>query len=125
MTYIELEQGIKLVTDQNLIILKVLEDKVSPEVILTIINKPLTTNNLYIRELLAESNGYLIYNHQLEQFIMDKLGFTPEAAKELRRDWNKKSIRKREPLIQSDSYFLIENKMPQYFVFDKTEVELN
>ena len=97
----------------------------SPEVILTIINKPLTTNNLYIRELLAESNGYLIYNHQLEQFIMDKLGFTPEAAKELRRDWNKKSIRKREPLIQSDSYFLIENKMPQYFVFDKTEVELN
>jgi hypothetical protein len=125
MTYIELEQGIKLVTDQNLTILKVLEDKVSPEVILTIINKPLTTNNLYIRELLAESNGYLIYNHQLEKFIMDKLGFTPEAAKELRRDWNKKSIRKREPLIQSDSYFLIENKMPQYFVFDKIEVELN
>ena len=124
MSLISVEQEIKIVNDQNIAIMKALQDMVSPDIILTIINKPLTTNNVYIRELLAESNGYLLYKHQLEQFIKDKLGYSPEAALELRRNWNKKSIRGREPLIQSEHYFLIENKMPQYFVFDKPAVEL-
>jgi hypothetical protein len=124
MSLISVEQEIKIVNDQNKAIMNALKEVVSPDIILTIINKPLTTNNLYIRELLSDSNGYLIYKHQLERFIMDKLGYSPEAALELRRNWNKKSIRGREPLIQSEHYFLIENKMPQYFVFDKPVVEL-
>jgi hypothetical protein len=55
---------------------------------------------------------------------MDKLGLDAAAATNLRKDWNKKSVRKREPLIQSEHYFLIESKMPQYFVFNKPEQEL-
>jgi hypothetical protein len=121
MTTMELEQSIKTVSPQNENILKALQGKVSPEIILTIINMPLATNNNYICDLLAESNGYLIYKHQLERFIKDKMGHTYEDAIELRRAWNKKSIRGREPIIQSEHYFLIENKMPQYFVFEKSE----
>jgi hypothetical protein len=115
----ELYEKVKDPNTQNITILKALYNHVSPEIILTIINSPLSSKNAYIQALLAESNGYLIYKHQLEQFIMDKLGLDAAAATTLRKDWNKKSVRKREPLIQSEHYFLIESKMPQYFVFDK------
>jgi len=124
MSLVTMNKEITVGNEQNENILKALQGAISPDIIATITNKPFNTNNVYIRALLAESNGYLIYKHQLERFIMDKLGYTPEAALELRRNWNKKSIRGREPLIQSEHYFLIENKMPQYFVFDKPEVEL-
>jgi len=120
----ELYEKVKDPNVQNITILKALYNHVSPEIILTIINSPLSSKNTYIQGLLAESNGYLIYKHQLEQFIMDKLGLDAAAATTLRKDWNKKSVRKREPLIQSEHYFLIESKMPQYFVFDKPEQEL-
>lgn len=120
----ELYEKVKDPNTQNITILKALYNHVSPEIILTIINSPLSSKNAYIQGLLAESNGYLIYKHQLEQFIMDKLGLDAAAATTLRKDWNKKSVRKREPLIQSEHYFLIESKMPQYFVFDKPEQEL-
>jgi hypothetical protein len=115
----ELYEKVKDPSAQNITILKALYNHVSPEIILTIINSPLSSKNAYIQALLAESNGYLIYKHQLEQFIMDNLGLDAAAATTLRKDWNKKSVRKREPLIQSEHYFLIESKMPQYFVFDK------
>lgn len=120
----ELYEKVKDPNVQNITILKALYNHVSPEIILTIINSPISSKNVYIQGLLAESNGYLIYKHQLEQFIMDKLGLDAAAATTLRKDWNKKSVRKREPLIQSEHYFLIESKMPQYFVFDKPEQEL-
>ena len=120
----ELYDRIKEPTTQKLTILKALYNHVSPEIITTIINTPIASNNKYIQGLLAESNGYLIYKHQLEQFIMDKLNYSQAAAMELRRDWNKKSIRQREILIQSDDYYLIENKMPQYFVFEKPETSI-
>ena len=119
----ELYEKVKDPSPQNLTILKALYNHVPPETILTIINTPLSSKNEYIQGLLAESNGYLIYKHQLEQFIMDKLDLELASATAFRKDWNKKSIRKREPLIQSEHYYLIESKMPQYFVFDKPEVE--
>jgi hypothetical protein len=119
----ELYEKVKDPSPQNLTILKALYNHVPPETILTIINTPLSSKNSYIQGLLAESNGYLIYKHQLEQFIMDKLGLDSPAAFALRKDWNKKAVRKRETLIQSEHYYLIESKMPQYFVFDKPEVE--
>jgi len=120
----ELYEKVEDPNAQNITILKALYNHVSPEIILTIINSPLSSKNAYIQGLLAESNGYLIYKHQLEQFIMDNLGLDAAAATTLRKDWNKKSVRKREPLIQSEHYFLIESKMPQYFVFNKPEQEL-
>ena len=53
----------------------------------------------------------------MQQFIVDKMGYTSNAAIELTNDWNKKVIKQRELLIQCDDYYLIENKMPQYFLF--------
>jgi hypothetical protein len=124
VSFNELYDNIKDHNSQNLTILKALYSHVEPNIILNILNIPLTSNNKYIKELLQESNGYLIYKHQLEQFVIDKLYITKEASTKLRRDWNKKSIKNRELLIQSDHYFLIENKMPQYFVFDKPTFEI-
>ena len=124
VSFNELYDNIKDQNSQNLTILKALYSHVDPNIILNILNIPLTSNNKYIKELLQESNGYLIYKHQLEQFVIDKLYITKEASTKLRRDWNKKSIKNRELLIQSDHYFLIENKMPQYFVFDKPTFEI-
>ena len=53
----------------------------------------------------------------MQQFIIDKMGYISNAAIELTYDWNKKVIKQRELLIQCDDYYLIENKMPQYFLF--------
>lgn len=123
-TFNELYEKIKEPNAQKIAILKALYNHVSPDIILTIINTPLHSKNAYLQGLLAESNGYLIYKHQLETFACDMLGLSPEAAIALRKDWNKKSVRKREPLMQSEHYYLIESRMPQYFVFDKPVEEL-
>lgn len=114
----ELFEKVKDPNEQNVRILKTLYSHVSPELILSMLNTPLYSKNQYIQNLLEQSNGYLIYKHQLDQFIMDKIGLNMEDAIQLREDWNKKSVRQRERLIQSEHYYLIESKMPQYFVFD-------
>ena len=53
----------------------------------------------------------------MQQFVIDKMGYTSNVAIELTYDWNKKVIKQMELLIQCDDYYLIENKMPQYFLF--------
>ena len=120
----DLYEKIKEPDAQKVGILKALYNHVSPDIILTIINNPLQSKNEYLHNLLESSNGYLIYKHQFEQFIMDKLGLSQQAAIAFTQEWNKKSIRNREPLIQSEHYFLIESRMPQYFVFDKPANEI-
>ena len=120
----DLYEKIKEPDAQKVGILKAIYNHVSPDIILKIINNPLQSKNEYLHNLLESSNGYLIYKHQFEQFIMDKLGLSQQAAIAFTQEWNKKSIRKREPLIQSEHYFLIESRMPQYFVFDKPANEI-
>jgi len=117
LTFNDIYDAIKQPTEQNFTILKCLYNKVDSEIILKIINTPISSNNKYIMELLYQSNGYMIYKHQMQQFIVDKMGYTSNAAIELTNDWNKKVIKQRELLIQCDDYYLIENKMPQYFLF--------
>lgn len=118
-TFQDLFEMIRTVDDNNLSILKTLYNRVEPDLILTIINKPLNSKERYLSELLKESNGYLIYAHQFEGFCRKYLNLTEGESIELRRDWNKKFIKKREVLIQSEFYYLIESRMPQYFVFQK------
>ena len=117
LTFNDIYDAIKQPTEQNFTILKSLYNKVDSEIILKIINTPICSNNKYIKELLQQSNGYMIYQHQMQQFLIDKMGYTSNAAIELTYDWNKKVIKQRELLIQCDDYYLIENKMPQYFLF--------
>ena len=68
---------------------------------------------------MSESNGHMIYHHQLEDFVRKYMGLDTTQAIELRKSWNKKLIKERERLIQSESFYLIESRMPQYFVFRK------
>ena len=117
LTFNDIYDDIKQPTEQNFTILKSLYNKVDSEIILKIINTPICSNNKYIKELLQQSNGYMMYQHQMQQFVIDKMGYTSNAAIELTNDWNKKVIKQRELIIQCDDYYLIENKMPQYFLF--------
>ena len=74
----------------------------------------------YLIELLKDSNGYLIYQHQLEKFIQDNIGYNKDKAIGLMRSWNKKIIKEREVIFTNTNYYLIENRMPFYFVFKKS-----
>jgi hypothetical protein len=98
---------------------ELMEKKNEPDLLLTIINKPKLVKNEYLKNLLSESNGYLIYNHQFENFVTKNMGLDTQQSWELRRSWNKKLIKERERLIQSESFYLIEGRMPQYFVYCK------
>ena len=101
-----------------------LYNKISADLLLNMLNTQIKSKDKYIDELLKESNGYLIYHHQLEQFVIDKIKVNKKDAIVIRKNWNKKVVKGREKLIQSDDYYLIENKMPQYFVFEKSKLSI-
>ena len=103
----------------NIAILKSLYNRVNGEEILTIINQPFNTIDKYLFALLADSNGYLIYHHQFESFIQDKIECTKDEALKLRKSWNKKIISDRGLILTHEHYWLIENRMPFYFTFKK------
>ena len=105
--------------DNNLSILKSLYNKVEPDLLLNIINTPKMVKTEYLINLLSESNGYMIYHHQFEDFVTKYMGLDIKQSMELRRSWNKKLIKERERLMQNETFYLIEGRMPQYFVFNK------
>lgn len=106
-------------SNNNMSILKSLYNRIEPTLLMTIINHPKITKNKFLINLLSDSNGYMIYNYQFEEFVKEQLGLDTEKSIEFRRSWNKKSIKQRELLMQHDSYYLLETRMPQYFVFNK------
>jgi hypothetical protein len=116
----ELSELITSKSHQNLTILKSLYNRVDEIELLKIINQPFISNNKYLIELLKDSNGYLIYQYQLEKFIQDNIGYNMDKAIGLRRSWNKKVIKEREVIFTNTNYYLIENRMPFYFVFKKS-----
>lgn len=118
-TFQDMYEMIANKSKENLSILKSLYNRVDPNIIMTIINKPRLTKNKFLVNLLSDSNGYLIYHHQFEDFVRMHLGLDLKQSTEFRRSWNKKLIRERERLMQNDSFYLIEGRMPQYFVFNK------
>lgn len=122
LLYGELFNRIANKSSQNVTILNSLYNRVPGEEIIRIINQPIHTTKKYLSELLADSNGYMIYHHQLESFISDLMGYSKEDAKRLRRSWNKKVIGDREVLITNENYWLIETRMPLYFTF-KNQVQ--
>lgn len=118
-TYSDIYNLINCKSKNNLTILNSLYNRVSGAEIIRIINQPIHSTNKYLSELLADSNGYLIYHHQLESFIEIKMGYSSEEALRLRRSWNKKVIREREIIITNEHYWMIETRMPLYFTFKK------
>ena len=118
-TFQDLYELIFKKNDNNYCILKSLYNRVEPDIILNIINNPKPVKSDYLKNLLSESNGYIIYHHQLEDFVRKYMGLDTTQSIEMRKSWNKKLIKERERLIQSESFYLIESRMPQYFVFKK------
>jgi len=123
-TFSDLYDLLKIKDEITITMLMTLYNKINADLLLKMVNTPIKSNDKYISELLNESNGYLIYHHQLEQFAIDKIKLNKKDATIIRRNWNKKVVKGRELLIQSDEYYLIENKMPQYFVFEKSKLSI-
>lgn len=118
-TFQDLYELIVNKSDDNYSILKSLYNRVDPNKILNVINNSKSVKTEYLKNLLSESNGYLIYHHQFEDFVSKYLNLDTYQSIDLRKSWNKKLIKERERLIQSESFYLIEGRMPQYFVFQK------
>jgi uncharacterized protein YbaP (TraB family) len=118
-TFQDLYELMEKKNDNNLSILKSLYNKVEPELLLNIINKPKMVKTQYLINLLSESNGYMIYHHQFEDFVRMHMSLDLKQSLELRRSWNKKLIKERERPMQNETFYLIEGRMPQYFVFNK------
>lgn len=118
-TYSDIYNLINCKSKNNLTILNSLYNRVSGAEIIRIINQPIHSTNKYLSELLADSNGYLIYHNQFESFIERKMGYSAEEALRLRRSWNKKVIREREIIITNEHYWMIETRKPLYFTFKK------
>ena len=118
-TFQDIYDMIGSIDENKFSILKTLYNRVSPDLILSIIDTPCNAKNKYLSTLLQESNGYMLYAHQFEDFLKKYLELSNDEAVEFRKLWNKKSIKNREILIQSNFYYLIESRMPQYFVFHK------
>jgi hypothetical protein len=121
-TFSDLYDLLKIKDEITITMLMSLYNKISADLLLNMLNTQIKSKDKYIDELLKESNGYLIYHHQLEKFVIDKIKVNKKDAIVIRRNWNKKVVKVREKLIQADDYYLIENKMPQYFVFEKSKL---
>ena len=89
--------------------------------ILEIINTENTNGQMF--EYLTGTNGYLIYHHQFEWFLVNEMGYEEQDSIELRKSWNKKLIWEKEKLISNKNYHKLKGLMPFEFVFKKIQYE--
>jgi len=121
LTFNAIYDRIKIKSEDNISILTSFYQRVRPEEIVEVINNPFREQDAYLDELLKESNGYLIYRHQFEKILTDKLSFSDQDAVALRKAWNIKRHSKIEKL-KKDPYFLhVSKRMCFYFVISKSE----
>ncbi|MEY2921459.1 MAG: hypothetical protein RL108_68 [Bacteroidota bacterium] len=104
-------------TDDKLAILMSLYNRLDGDEILVITNNMNSTEVLF--ESLKESNGYLIYHHQFESFLMSEMGFDIIEANELRKSWNKKVKCEKEKVILNENYYKLVGLMPFEVTFNK------
>jgi len=116
-TFNNLYHQIVGLTKDKLTILKSLYNHVSGDEVLVITNKRISTDILF--DNLEESNGYLIYHHQLEYFLITEMGFDEKEAIELRKFWNRKIIREKVKVISNKNYHKLKGSMPFEFTFNK------
>ena len=90
--------------------------------ILEIINTENTNGQMF--EYLTGTNGYLIYHHQFEWFLVNEMGYEEQDSIELRKSWNKKMIGEKEKVISNKNYHKLKGLMPFEFVFKKSILKL-
>jgi hypothetical protein len=101
----------------KLTILLSLYNHINGEEILGITNYSISTETLF--DALRETNGYIIYHHQLEHFLINEMGFDAKEAIELRKSWNKKVLVEKMKVITYKNYYKLVGLMPFEFTFNK------
>lgn len=120
LSFNDLYDQIVDLTVDKLSILTSLYNRVDADEILVITNS--SNINGWFLKYLSESNGYLIYHHQLEYFLTNELEFDEKEAIELRKFWNKKLIWEKEKVISNKNYNKLVGLMPFDFVFLKCKI---
>jgi len=113
----DLYEQIRDLTEDKLTMLISLYNHVIGDEILDIINTE-NINGLNFKYL-SSTNGYLIYHHQFERFLVNEIGYEEKDAIELRKSWNKKVLGEKEKIISNGSFHKIESLMPFDFLFIK------
>jgi len=117
LSFNDLYDQIVDLTEEKLSILTSLYNRVDADEILVIMNN--SNIHGYFFQYLSESNGYLIYHHQMECFLLNEMGFDEKESIELRKSWNRKIIREKEKVISNKNYHKLKGLMPFEFVFKK------
>ena len=117
-TFNNLYNQIVDLTKDKLTILKSLYNHVSGDEALVITNKRISNDFLF--DTLEESNGYLIYHHQLEYFLITQMGFDETEAIELRKSWNKKVAIEKEKINSNENFYKLDGLMPFEFVLNRS-----
>ncbi len=117
ISFNELYEQIIDLSDDKLSLLASLYNRLKGNAILRIINT-INKNGNYL-EILSESNGHLIYHHQLEFFLISEMGFSEKEAIELRKSWNKKVVSEKEKIFSNKNFYKLDGLMPFEFVFKK------
>ena len=117
LSFNDLYDQIVDLTEYKLSILTSLYNRVDADEILVITNSS-NINGCFF-EYLSESNGYLIYHHQMEYFLLNEMGFDEKESIELRKSWNRKLIWEKEKVISNKNYNELVGLMPFDFVFKK------
>lgn len=120
LSFNDLYDQIVDLTEDKLSILTSLYNRVDADEILVITNSS-NINGCFF-EYLSESNGYLIYHHQMEYFLLNEMGFDEKESIELRKSWNKKVVGEKEKVISNTNYNKLVGLMPFDFVFLKCKI---
>jgi len=119
LSFNDLYDQIVDLTEEKLSILTSLYNRVDADEILVIMNN--SNIHGYFFQYLRETNGYLIYHHQLECFLLNEMGFDEKESIELRKSWNKKMMVEKVKVISNKNYYKLEVLMPFQFVFLKVK----
>ena len=120
LSFNDLYDQIVDLTEEKLSILTSLYNRVDADEILVIMNN--SNIHGYFFQYLSESNGYLIYHHQMECFLLNEMGFDEKESIELRKSWNKKFILDKKKVFANGNYNKLEGLMPFDFVFLKCKL---
>ena len=90
LSFQQLFNDLHINDNTQLCILLSLYSHVDIKLIKSVFIQHLHDKNEIINEILYESNGYMIYHHQMENILQRVLGLTALESSEIRRNWNKK-----------------------------------
>ena len=92
LSFQQLFNDLQISDNTQLCILLSLYTHVDIKLIKSVFIQHLHDNNDIINEILSESNGYMIYHHQMENILQRLIGITAIESSKICRNWNKKII---------------------------------